>query len=153
MQRIIICLLVSLSLNVNAQSDRYCIQDSIVELVNNQMGVSYKWGTSNPNVSFDCSGFTSFIYQSCHIAVPRSSRLYSHKGIEITLQEAEIGDCILFTGTQNKTIGHVGIILRNDETGTYFAHCSSSKKHFGVTITRLQDSGYMKRFVSIRRLF
>jgi len=153
MNKIIILVFLAFTSSISAQTDRYCVQDSIIDIVNNQIGVGYKWGTSKPNISFDCSGFTSYVYNACNISAPRSSKLYGQKGENVSTEEAQTGDCILFSGTKNTSIGHVGIVIRNDESGLYFAHCSSSKKHFGVTITRLQESGYLNRFISIRRIF
>ncbi len=130
------------------------IEDSIVEIAMSQLGVKYKWATSNENVSFDCSGFTSYVYHKNSIEAPRVSREYIHLGQEIPLKECQKGDCIIFTGTKtgDKTPGHVGIIIENSETKMKFIHCSSSKKHFGVVITEYYSSGYPKRFLSVRRL-
>ena len=120
-----------------------------------QLGVPYKWATSSPNISFDCSGFTSYIYGYFDITKCRSSKGYGAIGTIVSIAEAKKGDCILFSGTNpsDRTIGHVGIVVENSENGLFFIHCSSSKKHFGVVITDYYASGYPKRFLSIRRLF
>lgn len=129
--------------------------DSIVSIAKSQLGVKYVWGTASPNVSFDCSGFTSYVYSSSNIKASRSSKVYGQLGKSIPLKECKKGDCIVFTGTnpQDKTPGHVGIIIENNENGIKFIHCSSSEKHFGVVITDYYSSGYPKRFLDIRRLF
>ncbi len=130
------------------------LEDSIVETAKSQLGVKYKWATSQENVSFDCSGFTSYVYKKNKINAPRISREYILLGEEVALNDCQKGDCIIFAGTKpgDKTPGHVGIILENNENGLKFIHCSSSKKHFGVVITDYFSSGYPKRFLSIRRL-
>lgn len=129
--------------------------DSIIETAKSQLGTPYIWATSSPNISFDCSGFTSYVYTSNEIKSSRSSKLYANLGKAISLDEARKGDCILFSGTQSgsKTIGHVGIIVENNEDGIQFIHCSSSSKHFGVVITNYYESGYPKRFLEVRRMF
>jgi hypothetical protein len=43
----------------------------------------------------------------------------------------------------------VGIIYKNDNGVIDFIHSSSSKNHWGVTITRLNESGYTKRFMGV----
>jgi len=130
------------------------LEDSIVETAKNQLGVEYKWATSQENVSFDCSGFTYYVYSKNKINAPRISREYIHSGEEIALEDCQKGDCIIFSGTKpgDKTPGHVGIIVENNENGLKFIHCSSSKKHFGVVITDYYSSGYPKRFLAVRRL-
>jgi cell wall-associated NlpC family hydrolase len=129
--------------------------DSLVEVAKSQLGVTYKWGTSNPDVSFDCSGFTSFVYSSFDVKCSRSSKAYGSLGERVSLEECQPGDCIVFSGTQtgSKTIGHVGIVIENNENGIKFIHCSSSKKHYGVTITDYYTSNYTKRFLQVRRMF
>ena len=130
------------------------LQDSIVFCAKSQLGVPYKWATSSPGKSFDCSGFTAYVYGSFGITECRSSKGYGALGKRVSLEDARKGDCILFSGTQpgSKTIGHVGIVIENGEDGLKFIHCSSSKKHFGVVITDYHHSGYPERFLEIRRL-
>ena len=120
-----------------------------------QLGTTYIWGTSDPFVSFDCSGFASYAYSTIDVSAPRSSSGYADSGVEVPLSEAIPGDCMVFTGTEtgSTTPGHVGIIVSVDEGGIHFIHCSSSKKHFGVVLTHYETSGYPKRFHSVRRLF
>jgi len=129
--------------------------DSIVNNALEQIGVPYKWGASSPNVSFDCSGFTSYIYNASNVVCSRSSKAYSGLGAPIPLGKCRKGDCIIFSGTSpgSKTPGHVGIIVSHTEGQIKFVHCSSSKKHFGVVVTDYYSSGYPKRFLQIRRLF
>jgi cell wall-associated NlpC family hydrolase len=128
--------------------------DSIVMFAQAQLGVPYKWATSNPDVSFDCSGFTSYVYASNNLPHSRSSKAYGKLGEKVELENCRKGDCIIFTGTagSGSGIGHVGIVVSNDADGLKFIHCSSSKKHFGVVITDYYNSGYPKRFHSIRRM-
>lgn len=129
--------------------------DSLIANAQAQLGVKYKYATCKPGVSFDCSGFTSYAYGSVDVTNSRSSKAYGKIGTPVKLDECRKGDCILFTGTNSniRTIGHVGIVIQNDENGLKFIHCSSSKKHFGVTVTDYYDSGYPKRFMEVRRLF
>jgi cell wall-associated NlpC family hydrolase len=152
---IVFLFLAFLSYETSAQDGTVVNVDSLVELAKSQVGVTYKWGTSNPNVSFDCSGFTSFIYSSFDVKSSRSSKAYGALGEKVALEECQVGDCIVFSGTEaeSKTIGHVGIIIEKNEEGLKFIHCSSSKKHYGVTVTDYYSSNYSKRFLEVRRMF
>ena len=72
-------------------------------------------------------------------------------GEKVDLKKAKPADIMLFTGTDasKKKVGHVGMVLRNENGVIDFIHASSSKKHFGVTITRYNSSGYLKRFLRV----
>ena len=51
--------------------------DSVIMFAKSQLGVPYKWATCNPNISFDCSGLTSYAYSSCDISCSRISKNYN----------------------------------------------------------------------------
>lgn len=139
----------------NAQSSWEQKADSVVDIATSQLGVPYKWATSIPGKSFDCSGFTAHVYGSMNITKCRSSKGYASIGNKIDFSQTRKGDCLLFAGTTpgSKTVGHIGIVIENNENGLKFIHCSSSKRHFGVVITDYESSGYPKRFLEARRLF
>ena len=129
--------------------------DSIVQIAQSQIGVKYVWGTSKADVSFDCSGFTSYVYTTSNVSASRSSKNYIKMGESVALENCRKGDCIVFSGTKigDRTPGHVGIIVENNEDGIQFIHCSSSKKHSGVVVTDYYSSGYPKRFLAVRRMY
>lgn len=139
----------------NSQVSNFNLSDSLVKIAKAQIGTPYKWGTSAPGVSFDCSGFTSYVYNHFGIKNSRSSTGYGSLGTAVAIEQAKPGDCILFSGTASgsTTIGHVGIVIENNENGLKFIHCSSSKTHWGVVITDYYKSAYPKRFMGIRRLY
>ncbi len=144
-----------ISMNYHAQEDRALKVQQIDSIAKSQLGVDYKYATCKPGSSFDCSGFTSYVYSSVDVPASRSSKGYGSFGEKVELSDAQPGDCILFCGTtgSRSQIGHVGIVLENDSTGLYFIHCSSSKKHRGVVLTEYYSSNYPKRFIMVRRLF
>ena len=144
-----------LSSSIFSQEIRDEIADSLVANAIEQLGVPYKWATSNPNVSFDCSGFTAYVYGTVNVPHSRSSSAYASLGETIPIEKCQKGDCLVFTGTSpgSKTPGHVGIVVSHTEEGIQFIHCSSSSSHFGVVLTDYYSSNYPKRFLDVRRLF
>ena len=86
---------------------------------------------------------TGYIFQL--LSLPFSgSHDFAKKGKQVKLEEAKVGDVLVFTGTNSKlrSPGHVGIISSIDEDGKIkFIHSSSGKAK-GVTITDLE--GYYK---------
>jgi cell wall-associated NlpC family hydrolase len=126
--------------------------NELVNFAETLIGVPYRYGSTNPAVGFDCSGFITYVFNHFHIKVPRSSIDFTDVGKEIPLQSAKRGDIILFTGTDSteRFVGHMGIITSNTDT-LRFIH-STSGKQYGVTITPL-NKYYQGRFVKTLRVF
>jgi len=126
--------------------------DSLLNFAKSLIGTPYVYGSTDPAVGFDCSGFITYVFNHFNIKVPRSSKDFRDEGITIPLAECKPGDLILFTGTDSteRTIGHMGIIVKNNNEGTFFIHSTSGKAH-GVVITELNDY-YMGRFVKVVRI-
>lgn len=126
----------------------------IVSEAMEHIGTPYRYGVSNPNRGFDCSGFTSYIYKQMDISLPRSSSGQFQKETEITdPRQLKKGDLVFFKGrsSRSRNIGHVGIVTNvNRETGEFsFIHASCSK---GVTITKSTEKYYAKRYISACRI-
>jgi peptidoglycan DL-endopeptidase CwlO len=127
--------------------------DSVVCYAKTLLGVPYKWA-GNTTDGFDCSGFVSYVYSHFEITLPRSSADYASVGNPVSMDSCRKGDIILFCGTDNdlSIIGHVGIVITNPGEPLCFIHSSSSKKKRGVIISEFKGTGYVNRFVDIRRL-
>ncbi len=125
----------------------------LIAYANTLTGTPYKYGSIDPNVGFDCSGFITNVFNHFNIGVPRSSIDFTHVQREIPLPEAKPGDLILFTGTDStrREVGHMGIIVSNENNQYSFIH-STSGKQYGVTITPLNQY-YMGRFLKVIRVF
>lgn len=118
--------------------------NKIINIANTKIGKPYKWGSIGPN-SFDCSGFTSYIYQNgAGINLPRTSVAQSKVGSKISINQLKCGDLVFFN-TSGKGISHVGMYIGNSK----FIHASTSK---GVKIDNLNSSYYKSRFVSASRI-
>jgi len=119
----------------------------IIDFAENLIGVPYRYASSNPQRGFDCSGFVSYVFQNFGFKVPRSSPEFLNAGKPVKLDEAKVGDVLIFTGSNPRIrrIGHVGIIYSIDGDDIKFIHSSSGKAN-GVTITPL-DGYYKSRFI------
>lgn len=131
----------------------YVKPEQIVEFAKTLIGVRYVWGSTNPKVGFDCSGFITHVFNHFKIAVPRSSIDFTNVGTTVSQQDAKAGDLILFTGTnpQERHVGHMGIVVENNNGALNFIH-STSGKAMGVTISPLSDY-YKTRYVKVIRIF
>ena len=126
--------------------------NDIVNFAETLIGTPYRYGSTDPKVGFDCSGFITHVFNHFNIIVPRSSIDFTNVGKEIPPTSAKRGDIILFTGTDSaeRFVGHMGIVVSNTDT-LRFIH-STSGKAYGVTITPLSNY-YQGRFVKTLRLF
>jgi cell wall-associated NlpC family hydrolase len=127
--------------------------DSLVAYAKTFVGATYKYGGNTPE-GFDCSGFVSFVFAHFNITLPRSSVDYVKIGVPVPIDSSRKGDIILFSGTDNNLskVGHVGIVISDQGEEICFIHSSSSKKHRGIIISELKGTGYVDRFIGIRRM-
>ena len=127
--------------------------EAVVAFAESLMGTPYKYASTDPAVGFDCSGFITYVFNHFQIKVPRSSVDFTNVGKEISVSDAKRGDIILFTGTDSteRFVGHMGIIVSNENDEIQFIH-STSGKAYSVTVSALKGY-YMGRFVKVIRIW
>jgi cell wall-associated NlpC family hydrolase len=125
-------------------------RDSLVAFAKTLLGVPYLYGSTNPAMGFDCSGFITYVFNHFKINVPRSSYDFENIGKKKDLSTCDKGDLILFKGTNPKeiAIGHIGIVIDIINGKPSFIHSSSGKVN-SVTITSMESVYYQSRFVGI----
>jgi probable lipoprotein NlpC len=120
--------------------------EKLFTTANSLIGKPYRLGSSGPK-SFDCSGFTSHIFQSIHLSLPRMASQQAHVGQPVKLPMVQAGD-LLFFGDRN--IDHVAMVTKVKSDKLYIIHATSRN---GVVKEVLQDSEYwVKRFKLARRV-
>jgi cell wall-associated NlpC family hydrolase len=127
--------------------------DSLVSYAESFIGTPYKYASADPSTGFDCSGFIAYVFNHYNIKVPRSAKDFENIGLGIPVNRCKRGDVILFTGTDSteRIIGHIGIVVSNNNDGLRFIH-STSGKAYGVVITDFNEY-YESRFVKVIRVF
>jgi len=129
------------------------IAEDLIEAAKRHIGARYSLGSNGPK-SFDCSGFTSYVFKRLGITLKRSSREQVTQGEAVASRsELQPGDLVFFghRGRKAKSVSHVGIVTDVDaETGLFsFIHASTSR---GVRIDSSDDSYWSARYVGARRL-
>jgi cell wall-associated NlpC family hydrolase len=123
------------------------ITQDIINFSRQFLGSPYRRGSKGPN-AFDCSGFTSFVFGKFGYRLSASCVAQVMQGQRIDVPELKTGDLIFFKGRNihSSRIGHVGIIVSNDETGkVIFIHACRR----GVIVEELDKSAYYKpRYVT-----
>jgi len=119
---------------------------NIIKLAKQKLGKKYVWGAIGKSGTFDCSGFTRYIYQKNGIHIPRTSRNQAKYGKLVSRNNLKKGDLIFFDTSMPRKgyVNHVGIYLGRGK----FIHASSAKKK--VTISKLRNF-YAKRYKCARR--
>jgi cell wall-associated NlpC family hydrolase len=126
-------------------------REEFVSFAKTLLGSRYKYASAVPANGLDCSGFIYYVFGHFNVKAPRSSVDFTNEGETIDAKDAEPGDIILFTGSDNSSgiVGHMGIITENGP-GLKFIH-SASGKSVGVIINAL--TGYYKtHFVKVIRI-
>lgn len=122
---------------------------SLVDRAKDFLGCPYHYGSKGPS-SFDCSGFTGYVYKSMNIKIGASSRDQWKEGIAIDDKEdVKVGDLVFF-GSNSHYIGHVGIVCEVEGNGDFkFIHSSITR---GVTISDIEDDYYARKYRGARRI-
>ncbi len=128
------------------------VAEKIIEDAKKLLSTPYLYGANGPK-AFDCSAFTRYIYKRYGYKLARSAKGQATDGrvVEGNLSDLQKGDILIF-GSRSKpeVIGHVGIFMNLDSTGTSFSFIHAA--HGGVKITELKDSYYKQRFLGARRI-
>ena len=112
------------------------------------LGTPYVWGATGPS-TFDCSGFTQWVYRDAGINIPRVSREQAKVGEFVRYENLQRGDMVFFDTKKHRSgnVCHVGIYLGNGN----FIHASSAGKK--VVIFNFNEKPfYKKRFLWGRRV-
>ena len=118
----------------------------IISLAKTKLGQKYVWGAVGQKGTFDCSGFTSYVYRKNGIILPRTSFNQAKFGKLVSRHNLRKGDLIFFDTSKEKKgyVNHVGIYIGNGK----FIHASSAKKK--VVISKLTNF-YAKHYMVARR--
>ncbi|HBG39640.1 MAG TPA: glycoside hydrolase [Clostridiaceae bacterium] len=115
---------------------------NVVNYAEKFIGNRYVFGGMSPS-GFDCSGFTSYVYKSFGINLPRTASGQAGVGQPVSESNLAPGDLVLFE-TYEKGISHVGIYVGNRQ----FIDASNK----GVGFSNLGDNYYRTRYRGARRI-
>ena len=82
----------------------------VVKIAEQFLGLPYLYGGSTP-AGFDCSGFTSYVYNEMGYKLNRVSADQLYNGIPVSKSELMPGDIVLFKRQGASRIHHVGIYV------------------------------------------
>ena len=118
----------------------------IVDYAKQYLGVPYVWGGNGPN-SFDCSGFTKYVYAHFGYSINRRASHQLQNGVSVDRSELQAGDLVFFyNGKDSTPVSHVGIYIGDGD----FIHASSNS--YTVEISSLYAPNYDQKYVYARRI-
>lgn len=109
------------------------------------LGYRYVYGTAGPS-TFDCSGFTSYLYKQYGVSLPRSSNSQGTFGTYVDKSNLIPGDILCFSNRKDRKINHVGVYVGDGK----FIHASTSTR--GVVMDSLSENYYTNHYVTARRV-
>jgi cell wall-associated NlpC family hydrolase len=78
------------------------------------LGYPYVWGGESPDVGFDCSGFTRYIYRQYGLNLPHNAAAQYNTAYGVAINDIKSlapGDLVFFANTYGPGITHVGIYI------------------------------------------
>lgn len=124
--------------------------DSISNIVNaakSLVGSSYVWAGSSPDVGFDCSGLTSYLYREyAGVELSRITTGQAGNGYAVSKENIQPGDIILFQNDWSDHVDHVGIYVGD---GSY-VHAATEER--GVVMDSAGGSYFQNNVVGVRRI-
>lgn len=124
--------------------------DSLIMFAEQYLGNRYRRGGTS-TTGFDCSGFTMTVFKHLGIKLPHTSAGQGLVGVNVSQQNIQKGDLILFRGGNRRSarIGHVGIVISEKGEPVKFIHSSTSS---GVRVDNLASPYYRLRYVKSVRI-
>jgi cell wall-associated NlpC family hydrolase len=81
-------------------------RSELISIARRYLGARYVWAGAGPN-TFDCSGFTMFVYRQVGVSLPHSSRAQISCGERVSRKDLAPGDLVFF----GSPIHHVGMYI------------------------------------------
>lgn len=120
------------------------VREQIVNRALNYLGLPYRWGGTNPQDGFDCSGLTMAVYHLVGLNLPHSSRSQFSSGIPIAKKDLQKGDLVFFRSPRQGRISHVGIYTGNGD----FVHAPGKGRT--IRVDSLADPYFQDHYAGAR---
>lgn len=114
---------------------------SLIAEAQKHLGKAYSWGGNGPT-TFDCSGFTSYVFAKSGITLPRTSGAQYASTTKISESQAKPGDLVFFD--YGSGIAHVGIYVGNGQM--------INAQDNGVKYDNIHGSGWGQYLVGFGRV-
>ncbi len=125
------------------------LANDLIKEARTHLGKRYRAGSKGPS-TFDCSGFSSYVYRQFGYSLSSSSKAQYTQGRPVERKKLQIGDLVFFTSRRSgSSVGHVGIVVNADpQTGDFkFIHAART----GIKVDDCKGY-YEGRYLGARRI-
>ena len=124
--------------------------DDLLKEAATHIGKRYSLGSKGPK-TFDCSGFSGYVYRQFGYSIGACSRDQYKYGAHVDRKDLRKGDLVFFTSrSSGRNVGHVGIVWEVDKQSGSFKFIHASTRG-GIKISDFEGY-YVKRYVGARRV-
>ena len=121
------------------------LRNALLNEAKKHLKTRYVYGGMSPR-GFDCSGFTSYVYNKQGISLHRTASTQLQDGIVVSRDGLQVGDLIFFREGRSRTPAtHVGIYVGDNQ----MIHASSSR---GITYDNLDNEWCSRYYLCARRI-
>ena len=118
--------------------------EAIARLAQSLVGTPYQSGGNGPD-AFDNPGFVVYCYRQSGYTVPRRAADMLNYGVEVPVDQRDVGDIVVLCNEIGEGAGFVGIYIGNDQ------FVASTNPNTPTKIHKLDKSYWMPRLLSVRR--
>ena len=134
------------TIDVGTNNPEYLNDEKFAALITEAekyLGYPYVWGGSNPDTSFDCSGFVSYVLTNSGLVNTGRLGAQGLYNISTPVSNPQPGDLVFFVGTYDTPgVSHVGIYVGN----SMMIHCGDP-----ISYSNLNSSYWQAHFYAYAR--
>lgn len=123
------------------------LRRELVKTVRSFIGVPYRWGGTDEDGGFDCSGLTMVCYRLNGLNLPRVSHSQFQAGRWVARNNLRKGDLVFFATNGGQRVSHVGMYIGND----LFVHAPRTGQT--VRTEKLSNPFYARTYMGGRSYF
>ncbi len=120
------------------------VRKDIVAYAAKYKGSKYTPAGKKPDTGFDCSGFTSYVFNHYEISLSPAAREQVKQGKSKNVKDAQPGDLIFFRRSAGEPIFHVSVVKSNNGKSLFVIHSTTSR---GVVEEDVLNSTYWKQYI------
>jgi cell wall-associated NlpC family hydrolase len=103
-------------------------RQDVVAYAKKFLGMQYKWGGSNPNSSFDCSGFVQYVLKHFGVSAPRVSYQQAQMGKRVGLSQLQAGDLVAWdNSSRNNGADHIALYIGGGKIMEFYSSGKPSR--------------------------
>lgn len=103
-------------------------REDVVKYAKKFLGMTYTWGGSNPNTSFDCSGFTQYVLGKFGVRLPRVSFQQANYGQRTSIASLKAGDLVAWdNSSRNNGADHIALYIGNGRIMEFYSRGKPSR--------------------------